>query len=89
MAVLCAPEVIVEGAPTDGVELAGDTVGEVLDSHAERYGPQLREAVTDGRGLASHVDVYVDGEGVRRERGLATPVDPGSEVRIVPRLYQG
>lgn len=84
-----APPAIVSDVPTDGIDVAGATVGEVLDRHAEEYGPELLEAVTDGRSLASHVDVYVDGEGVRRERGLATPVEADSVVRIIPRLYQG
>lgn len=84
-----APPTIVSDVPTDGVDVAGATVGEVLNRHAEEYGPELLEAVTDGRSLASHVDVYVDGEGVRRERGLATPVEADSVVRIIPRLYQG
>lgn len=86
---LHAPPAVVSGAPTDGVEVDGATVGEALERHAEAYGPELLEAVTDGRSLASHVDVYVDGEGVRRERGLATPVESDSVVRIIPRLYQG
>lgn len=62
---------------------------EVLEQHAEEFGPGLLAAVTDGRSLASHVDVYVDGEGIRRERGLATTVEANSVIRIVPRVYQG
>lgn len=89
MVKLHAPPAVVSDVPTDGVEVAGETVGEALERHAEEYGPELLEAVTDGRALASHVDVYVDGEGVRRERGLATPVEDDSVVRIIPRLYQG
>lgn len=89
MAELHAPPEIVPDAPTEGVVVEGATVDEVLKRHAEKHGPELFEAVTDGRSLASHVDVYVDGEGVRRKRGLATPVDADSVVRIIPRLYQG
>lgn len=89
MARLHAPPAVVSDAPTDGVAVDGSTVGEALERHAEEYGPELLEAVTDGRSLASHVDVYVDGDGVRRERGLATPVEEDSVVRIIPRLYQG
>lgn len=86
---LHAPSAVVSDMPTDGVDVAGATVGEALERHAEEYGPELLEAVTEGRSLASHVDVYVDGEGIRRERGLATPVETDSVVRIIPRLYQG
>lgn len=89
MATVRAPSAIVTTVPTDGVEVTGATVGEVLEQHAEEFGPGLLEAVTDGRSLASHVDLYVDGKGVRRERGLATPVEADSVVRIVPRVYQG
>jgi molybdopterin converting factor small subunit len=89
MATIEAPPDVAGDAPTDGVEVEGRTVGDVFESHAEEHGPELLEAVTDGRSLASHVDVYVDGEGVRRQRGLATPVDADSTIRIVPRLYQG
>lgn len=89
MAKLHAPPAIVSDVPVDGVDVEGATVGEALERHAEEYGPELLEAVTDGRSLAAHVDVYVDGEGVRRERGLATPVEEESVVRIIPRPYQG
>lgn len=89
MPTLRAPQVVVADAPTDGVDLDGETVGEVLDSHAATYGPELRDAVLDGDVLANHVDVYVDDTGVRRERGLATPVEADSVVRIIPRVYQG
>ena len=89
MVQLHAPPSVVSDVPTDGVEIEAETVGEALERHAEAYGPELLEAVTDGRALASHVDIYVDGEGVRRERGLATPVEEDSVVRIIPRLYQG
>ncbi|MFB6097064.1 MAG: MoaD/ThiS family protein [Haloferacaceae archaeon] len=88
MPTLRAPQVVVADAPTDGVALEGDTVGAVLEDHAERYGPELRDAVVDGDALATHVDVYVDDTGVRRGRGLATPVDEDSVVRIIPRVYQ-
>lgn len=90
MATLRAPQVVAD-APTDGVELDGTTVGRVLDNHAAAYGPELRDSIVDGEqnALASHVDIYVDGTGVRRERGLATPVDGDSVIRIIPRLYQG
>lgn len=64
-------------------------MSEVFEHHAEEFGPGLLEAVTDGRSLASHVDVYVDSQGIRRERGLATPVEADSVIRIVPRVYQG
>lgn len=89
MPTLHAPADVAAGVPTDGVEVEGDTVADVLRNHAERHGPALLEAVTDGRSLSSHVDVYVDGTGVRRRRGLATPVSEESRVRIVPRPYQG
>jgi adenylyltransferase/sulfurtransferase len=89
MPVLHAPGVVIADVPTDGVVLSGTTVRELLDDHAAEYGPELRDAVIDGNRLASHVDVYVDGTGVRRERGLATPVEDDSEVRLIPRVYRG
>lgn len=89
MPTIHAPAELVGEVPTDGVAVEGETVGDALRDHAERHGPALLSAVTDGRSLAAHVDVYVDGTGVRRRRGLATPVAADGEIRIVPRPYQG
>ncbi|GAA1111997.1 hypothetical protein GCM10009582_06980 [Arthrobacter flavus] len=39
--------------------------------------------------LRRYVNVYVDGEDVRRLAGLSTPVPPGAEVMIIQSVAGG
>jgi sulfur-carrier protein len=80
---------------TDGrrelsVPLAGPgTVGEVLDRVAAEH-PVFDRRVRDETGaLRRHVNVYVDGEDVRRLQLLATPVGPESEVFVIQSVAGG
>jgi sulfur-carrier protein len=71
------------------VAVGGATVGEVLDALFERHA-ELRERLSDGAGgLRRFVNVYVDGEDIRFGDGLATPVDEGQEVQILPAVAGG
>ena len=59
------------------------TVCGVLDALAAEH-PVFDRRVRDETGaLRRHVNVYVDGEEVRRLSGLATPVPAGAEVMVV------
>jgi molybdopterin synthase sulfur carrier subunit len=70
-------------------EVEGATVQEVLDGLFDRYG-ELRERISDGDGsLRRFVNVYVSGEDIRFLDGLATPVDDGAEVTILPAVAGG
>ncbi|MEU2351072.1 ubiquitin-like small modifier protein 1 [Modestobacter sp. NPDC049651] len=72
------------------LDLPGDaTVGAVLDALAAAH-PVLDRRVRDETGaLRRFVNVYVDGDEVRRLAGLATPVPPGAEVMVVQSVAGG
>jgi MoaD family protein len=70
-------------------EVEGATVQEVLDGLFDRYG-ELRARISDDDGtLRRFVNVYVSGEDIRFLDGLATPVDDGAEVTILPAVAGG
>jgi molybdopterin synthase sulfur carrier subunit len=65
------------------------TVRALLDALATEH-PVFDRRVRDETGeLRRHVNVYVDGEEVRRLAGLATPVPPGAEVMVVQSVAGG
>ncbi len=56
----------------------------------ERQYPGLRERLCDETGeLRRFVNVYVNGEDVRFQQGLQTPLQAGDEVSIVPAVAGG
>jgi molybdopterin converting factor small subunit len=65
------------------------TLQDVLRELDERW-PRLARRISDEQGqLRKFVNVYVDGEDVRRLDGLATPVAAGAEVQILPSVAGG
>jgi molybdopterin converting factor small subunit len=65
------------------------TVCAVLDALAVEH-PVFDRRVRDETGaLRRHVNVYVDGEEVRRLSGLQTPVPTGAEVMVVQSVAGG
>jgi molybdopterin synthase sulfur carrier subunit len=78
-------------AATDGeaeLEVEGANVGEVLDAVFEAHG-SLRERITQDGDLRRFVNVYVSGEDIRFQDGLATQIDDGAEVTILPAVAGG
>lgn len=72
-------------AVVDGAE----TVGTVLESLTAAY-PVLARRLRDETGaLRRFVNIYVDGDEVRRLRGLQTPVRGGQEMLIVQSVAGG
>jgi molybdopterin synthase sulfur carrier subunit len=69
-------------------QVAGGTVGEVLDELFERYA-DLRERICEDGGLRRFVNVYVGGEDIRFLAGLDTEVADGDEVKILPAVAGG
>ncbi len=69
-------------------EVAGGTVGEVLDELFERYA-DLRDRICEDGGLRRFVNVYVGGEDIRFLSGLETEVADGDEVKILPAVAGG
>jgi molybdopterin synthase sulfur carrier subunit len=67
----------------------GSTVGDVLDSIAADY-PVLARRLRDETGaIRRFVNVYVDGNDVRGEHGLATEVPDRSVVQVLPSVAGG
>ena len=65
------------------------TLADVLD-RVDADLPALARRLRDEQGqLRRHVNVYVDGDDVRRGEGLATLVPPGAEVLVLPSVAGG
>ena len=73
----------------DIVEAAGETLAEMIDSLEASY-PGLKERLCDETGdLRRFVNIYVNGEDVRFAEGVATRLNGGDEVSIVPAVAGG
>ena len=92
---------LVAGSQTVVVDVAGDatgsagadgdpvTVGSVLDALAVDY-PALERRVRDELGRTRvHVNLFVGADNVRDLDGLATPIEPGGELSIIPAISGG
>ena len=72
----------------DAPQVAGSTVGEVLDAVFDAHGG-LRDRITQDGDLRRFVNVYVGGEDIRFLDGLDTSVEDGDEVTILPAVAGG
>jgi MoaD family protein len=71
------------------LELAGSSVGAVVDGLIEQY-PGLRgQLLTDDGQLNRFVNVYVNGQDVRYLDGLSTALNDRDEVRLLPAMAGG
>lgn len=71
------------------VEPAGATLADVLDTLAGEH-PMLGRRIRDETGqVRRYVNVYVDGDDVRFQGGLAAPVRDGAEVQVLPSVAGG
>jgi sulfur-carrier protein len=82
------PTLRAEVAGAREVEASGGTVRELLDDLLGRF-PSLRGQLLEDEELAPFVNIYVEGEDVRTRDGLATPVDDGSTVILLPAMAGG
>ncbi|MGH3681648.1 MAG: MoaD/ThiS family protein [Natronosporangium sp.] len=91
MATLLVPGVLrseAGGAARLEVTAAG-TLRAVLDEVGARW-PRLERRVRDEAGeLRRYVNVYLDGEDVRRLAGQDTPVPAQAEIQILPSIAGG
>jgi molybdopterin synthase sulfur carrier subunit len=70
-------------------QVAGGTVGEVLDALYAEHG-ELRNRMADDDGaLRRFVNVYLAGEDIRFLDGLDTPVADGAELTVLPAVAGG
>jgi molybdopterin synthase sulfur carrier subunit len=71
------------------VPVEGATVGEALTSLTTRYPALKPHLYTDSGELRNFVNLFVNGENVRRLQGEQTPVKPSDEIQIVPAVAGG
>jgi molybdopterin synthase sulfur carrier subunit len=73
----------------DVVQGDGGTLASCIEDLEAHY-PGLKERLCDETGeLRRFVNVYVNGEDVRFQDGLQTPLKTGDEVSIVPAVAGG
>ncbi|MFF2346193.1 MoaD/ThiS family protein [Pseudarthrobacter sp. NPDC058119] len=65
------------------------TVGRLLDAVAADYAVLGRRLRDETGALRRFVNVYVDGDEVRRLQGLETEVAPGQEVLVIQSVAGG
>lgn len=68
---------------------AGATVGDVLEALKPEVPGVHQSIVTEQGEVRQHVNVFVGSESIRWTGGLATPVEDGSEVHIIPAVSGG
>src|SRR5882724_2331061 len=73
----------------DSVELAGKTVGEILQSLTGQYADLRRHLYNDEGKLRSFVNVYLNDEDIRYLQKDATPLKDGDTLSIVPSIAGG
>ena len=77
------------GAKHLDLDAGGGTLADVLDALAAQH-PMLARRIRDETGqVRRFVNVYVDGDDVRFEGGLATTVRDGAEVQVLPSVAGG
>lgn len=73
----------------DRVSVDAADVKSALDDLEARFAA-LRGLVRDERGsIHAHVNIYVNGEAIDDRQGLATALEDGDEVSIIPALAGG
>ncbi len=76
-------------AGRDTIELAGDTVGQVLDGLMATHTGLKRHLLQDDGRLRSFVSLYLNETDIRHLASTATPVRPGDVLTIVPSIAGG
>jgi len=71
------------------VDVAGSTVGEVVDDLVGRFPGMAGHLKAPDGGLHRFVNVYVNDEDVRYQGGLDAKVGDGDEVSILPAVAGG
>ena len=82
------PTLRAETGGESSIPASGSTVRELLDDLTGRF-PALRERIYPEGELARFVNVYVEGEDVRTQDGLETPVREGGTVILLPAMAGG
>jgi sulfur-carrier protein len=71
------------------VESSGNSISDVLNNLNVNY-PGLKDKVCEEDGeIRRFVNVFINGENVRKLDGAATPVKQGDEIGIIPAMAGG
>ena len=71
------------------IEATGETVGDLIQQ-VEQSHPGVADRVLDGDGnVKRFINIFVNDDEVRTRDGLATPVNEGDKVSIVPAMAGG
>jgi len=73
----------------DAVELAGRTVGEVIEGLLATHGGLKRHLVQEDGRLRNFVNLYLNDTDIRHLRSTETPVSEGDVLTIVPSIAGG
>jgi molybdopterin/thiamine biosynthesis adenylyltransferase/rhodanese-related sulfurtransferase/molybdopterin converting factor small subunit len=76
-------------AGQDTVQLAGDTVGQVLDGLMAAHTGLRRHLLQEDGRLRNFVNLYLNETDIRHLASTATPVRPGDVLTIVPSIAGG
>ena len=76
-------------AGRDSIELAGDTVGQVLDGLMAAHSGLKRHLLQDDGRLRNFVSLYLNETDIRHLASTATPVRSGDVLTIVPSIAGG
>jgi molybdopterin/thiamine biosynthesis adenylyltransferase/rhodanese-related sulfurtransferase/molybdopterin converting factor small subunit len=76
-------------AGQDSIELAGDTVGQVLDGLMATHAGLKRHLLQDDGRLRNFVNLYLNETDIRHLASTSTPVQPGDVLTIVPSIAGG
>lgn len=76
-------------ADRDELSAEGATVGDVLSAVGREHGDFLRRITADDGTLRPFLNVFVNGNDIRFEDSLGTPVSDGDEVSIIPSIAGG
>jgi molybdopterin/thiamine biosynthesis adenylyltransferase/rhodanese-related sulfurtransferase/molybdopterin converting factor small subunit len=76
-------------AGQDSVQLAGDTVGQVLDVLLATHNGLKRHLLQEDGRLRNFVSLYLNETDIRHLASTATPVRPGDVLTIVPSIAGG
>lgn len=71
------------------LDVAGASVGEVLDALIGQFPPLRDQLLTEDGELNRFVNVYLNGQDVRYLDGRETAVGPNDEVRLLPAMAGG
>jgi sulfur-carrier protein len=71
------------------IETSGATVDQVLEEIGRDYNGFLDRVRPEPGALQPFLNLFVNGEDVRFQQGLSTPVRDGDEVSIIPSIAGG